>query len=165
MFNNPPHREASWYGPINKFISGHLEDHAMLKPQGPLSELASVIDPDPDASFHSDNSYGRKTAGRRGEKVAPDFLLCTFTASMTGDSLKAIIEVKHPGDIESAREDVAYYLDLNDDASVVGLAVAGLTVEVIVLDSSRSSGFKVVKKFNLLRENFTQYIYDLTQET
>lgn len=161
MTDHPPSLESSWYGPFVKLITGHLNDRAMLKPQAPLRD--TVENSDPDASFNTIDSYGAETTGREGQKAYPDFALCMFSASTTGDTLKAIIEIKHPGKDGEARRDLLHYLDLHGDPSVLGIGVAGVRAVVYQLDSTLPSGYRVVKRMHLLKESFPQYIYNLMQ--
>ena len=107
--SDPPRLEPSWYEPLSKYMNGHT----MLKPQAPLRESNET--PDPDVSLNNIDSYGMENTGANGRKVYPDFALCLFTASTTDDTLKAIIEIKHPGKIKAARTSLNNYLELHGD--------------------------------------------------
>lgn len=162
MIDHPPHLEASWYGPLCKYIGSQLDDQTLLKPQGPLRDRDADQSGDPDSSTDSAASYGPFRA--EGPKKFPDFILCRFTASQSQDTLKAIIEAKHPGDIRSAIRDLGIYLDLHADPNVVGIAIAGNEVVAVRLDPTSVSGCSQVWGTNLLGRGFLNHIFNLARE-
>lgn len=168
MIKAPPRLEPSWYGPLDKYMNGHIGEDAMLKPQAPLRESneapaqGPTQEQDPDVSIDSVDSYGHTTTGPEGRKAYPDFAICLYTASATGDVLKAIIEVKHPGRMGRACSDLVKYLNLHGDEDMIGIAIAGNNVDVISLDSTQPGGYRVIRRMSLLHRSFTNFVFDLS---
>jgi hypothetical protein len=151
----PPHFEASAYGPLDKYLNSQLSDNFMLKPQGPLRHPVPEIAP-PGEPRTSNDSYNNQVYSRRGKN--PDFILCHFTETPNDDAMIALIEVKLKGDIIKAIEQLAIYLDILD-ASVPGIAIAGNDVAVIWRDPV--TGCQVEHEFDLLTQEFLHYFSGL----
>jgi hypothetical protein len=113
-----PRYEASLYGPLNSFLTWYFPPtrQFMIKPQGKIRpHYSSDIADDVDMVRVSIDSYGGEVLSRDekgGEQSVkiPDFVVVKASASLHGDRVLMIVEVKR-GDmsLDAAKEQLAEY--------------------------------------------------------
>jgi hypothetical protein len=89
LYLNPPHYEASYYGPANMLLTTYFPASLqfLVKPQARLRE------PPQPAERHSFDSYGQPV-GTSNKDGNPDFLVSRGTSALDGDIPFLIYELK-----------------------------------------------------------------------
>ena len=89
LYLNPPHYEASYYGPANMLLTSYFPAtlQFLVKPQARLRE------PPQPAERHSVDSYGQPV-GTSNKDGNPDFLVSKGTSALDGDIPFLIYELK-----------------------------------------------------------------------
>jgi hypothetical protein len=101
VYAKPPHYEASYYGPINMFLTVYFPagDHYLVKPQARLRQPSS---PGERVSIDSNG----QEVGTRNDDGNPDFLVSIGSSELSNDVPLLIYEVKREdsGDTEAAQQ-------------------------------------------------------------
>ncbi|KAG9078343.1 hypothetical protein FRC06_008413 [Ceratobasidium sp. 370] len=126
--NEPPHYEASWYGPLNALLQYYfrLAQRWMIKPQAVIRDAAPI--PSPATSI---DSYDRAVDD---QPDYPDFIVCNYSANGRDDRIKLIIEVKagnRRADVRRGRRQMLRYLQEMDSGLGPG-HVVGLLYGVLI---------------------------------
>ncbi|KIM72815.1 hypothetical protein PILCRDRAFT_15794 [Piloderma croceum F 1598] len=101
VYAKPPHYEASYYGPINMFLTVYFPAgyHYLVKPQARLRQPSS---PGERVSIDSNG----QEVGTRNDDGNPDFLVSIGSSELSNDVPLLIYEVKREdsGDTEAAQQ-------------------------------------------------------------
>ena len=152
------HYEHSWYGPLNKLFNVIFSGPRwMVKPQPPFRQEAAELsdEADPDTSI---SSYG--VVVEHAAKF-PDFAICQYTRSLTGDTLHAVVEVKSDASDYSLNcLQLGQYLDSQGGVApdALGISIAGERVGII------SEGAEPVQEFIVYDTAFIDFLADYAEQ-
>jgi hypothetical protein len=151
MYDNPPHYEASYYGPITMLLTTYFPAHHefLVKPQPRLRRSPSVAN-----STTSLDSYGQTVSTHNDDDI-PDFLVCLGSTLVDADVPFLLCEVKREANIA---QDSPHQLDRYIGwMRLAQLSVANIQVHVIVIHGS------ITELYSMDQSGFIVYsLYETT---